>query len=118
MVSAPDRDFAAMMIPHHAGAIAMARAEIQYGKDPVLKRLAQEIVVTQAAAIEVMRRQAESLARSGAGRTRHRRRHRPEGWDAPWRWRPRRELPRDPSGTACIRPTKPRIRSRSSTHPA
>jgi hypothetical protein len=29
MVGAPDRDFAAMMIPHHAGAIAMARAEIQ-----------------------------------------------------------------------------------------
>jgi YVTN family beta-propeller protein len=63
----PDRDFAAMMIPHHAGAIAMARAEIQYGKDPVMRRLAQEILVTQAAEIEVMRRRAESLPRSGRG---------------------------------------------------
>ena len=67
MVGDPDRDFAAMMIPHHAGAIAIARAEIQYGTDPVLKRLAQEILVTQAAEIEVMRRRAESLPRSGRG---------------------------------------------------
>lgn len=64
MSGAPDRDFAAMMIPHHAGAIAMAEVELQYGHDPVLLRLAQEIVVTQQQEIVVMRR---ALARRPAG---------------------------------------------------
>jgi uncharacterized protein (DUF305 family) len=41
----PDRDFAAMMIPHHQGAVDMAKLELQYGKDPVLRRLAQSIIV-------------------------------------------------------------------------
>ena len=50
-----DRDFAAMMIPHHQGAIDMATAELLYGTDPVLRRLAQEIIVTQASEITVMR---------------------------------------------------------------
>ena len=57
----PDRDFAAMMIPHHQGAIDMARAELQFGRDPVLRRLAQGIIVEQQQEIEVMRR---ALARS------------------------------------------------------
>ena len=52
----PDRDFAAMMIPHHQGAIDMAKAELAYGRDPVLRRLAQGIIVEQAQEIEVMRR--------------------------------------------------------------
>ena len=52
----PDRDFAAMMIPHHQGAIEMAKAELAYGRDPVLRRLAQGIIVEQAQEIEVMRR--------------------------------------------------------------
>lgn len=51
-----DRDFAAMMIPHHEGAIAMAKAELLYGKDPVLRRLAQGIIVEQGQEIDVMRR--------------------------------------------------------------
>ena len=50
-----DRDFARMMIPHHQGAIDMALAELRYGKDERLKRLAQEIVVAQKQEIEVMR---------------------------------------------------------------
>jgi uncharacterized protein (DUF305 family) len=50
----PDHDFAAMMIPHHQGAIDMAKAELLYGKNPVLRRLAQEIIVTQSAEITVM----------------------------------------------------------------
>jgi uncharacterized protein (DUF305 family) len=54
MTGDPDHDFAAMMIPHHQGAVDMARAELLYGKDPVLRRLAQEIIVTQEQEIEVM----------------------------------------------------------------
>jgi uncharacterized protein (DUF305 family) len=55
MTGDPDHDFAAMMIPHHQGAVDMAKAELLYGKDPVLQRLAQEIIVTQEQEIEVMR---------------------------------------------------------------
>ncbi|HXS53013.1 MAG TPA: DUF305 domain-containing protein [Usitatibacter sp.] len=54
-----DRDFAAMMIPHHQGAIDMAKAELQFGRDPVLLRLAQGIIVEQQQEIEVMRRDLE-----------------------------------------------------------
>jgi uncharacterized protein (DUF305 family) len=49
-----DRDFARMMIPHHQGAIDMAIAELRYGKDKRLKRLAQEIIVEQQQEIAVM----------------------------------------------------------------
>ena len=49
-----DRDFARMMIPHHQGAIDMALAELRYGKDERLKRLAQEIIVAQQQEIAVM----------------------------------------------------------------
>src|SRR3989454_12461902 len=49
-----DRDFARMMIPHHQGAIDMALVELRYGKDERLKRLAQEIIVTQQQEIVVM----------------------------------------------------------------
>jgi DUF305 family protein family protein len=49
-----DRDFARMMIPHHQGAIDMALAELRYGKDHRLKRLAQEIIVEQQQEIAVM----------------------------------------------------------------
>ena len=49
-----DRDFARMMIPHHQGAIDMALAELRYGKDKRLKRLAQEIIVDQQQEIAVM----------------------------------------------------------------
>ena len=51
-----DRDFAAMMIPHHQGAVDAAKAVLLYGKDPQVKRLAQEILTEQALEIEYMRR--------------------------------------------------------------
>ena len=37
----PDRDFATMMIPHHPGAIDMARIELESGKDPQLREMAR-----------------------------------------------------------------------------
>lgn len=54
MTGHPDTDFAAMMVPHHQGAIDMAKIELQYGTAPRLRRLAQEIIVTQQSEIEVM----------------------------------------------------------------
>jgi uncharacterized protein (DUF305 family) len=56
-----DRDFAAMMIPHHQGAVDMARIELQFGKDPVLRRLAQGIIVEQLQEIEVMNLELKQL---------------------------------------------------------
>ena len=50
-----DRDFVAMMVPHHQGAIDMAQAELKYGHNEQLRRLAQEMVVTQQQEIAVMR---------------------------------------------------------------
>lgn len=55
MNSNADHDFASMMIPHHQGAVDMAKAELLYGTNPVLRRLAQEIIVTQGSEIGVMR---------------------------------------------------------------
>ncbi|MBE9605061.1 DUF305 domain-containing protein [Acetobacteraceae bacterium H6797] len=42
-----DRDFAAGMIPHHQGAIDMARIELKYGKDPAMRQLAEAIIAAQ-----------------------------------------------------------------------
>ena len=50
-----DADFAAMMIPHHQGAIEMAIAELHYGKNEQLRRIAQEIIVDQQQEIAAMR---------------------------------------------------------------
>jgi uncharacterized protein (DUF305 family) len=50
-----DHDFVAMMTPHHQGAIDMAVAELRYGHDEQLKRVAQEIIVDQQQEIAAMR---------------------------------------------------------------
>lgn len=52
----PDRDFAVMMIPHHQGAVDMALAELRFGHDKRLRRLAEGIIVEQRQEIEVMQR--------------------------------------------------------------
>ena len=64
-----DRDFVEMMMPHHQGAVDMALAELKYGHNDQLRRLAQEIVVTQQQEIAVMRRTLDALPLSAAGPT-------------------------------------------------
>ena len=49
-----DRDFLAMMIPHHGGAVEMARLVLIYGKDPLVRQLAEEIIAGQQAEIAAM----------------------------------------------------------------
>jgi len=50
-----DTDFVGMMVPHHQGAIEMAQAELRYGRNEPLRRMAQEIIVTQLQEITAMR---------------------------------------------------------------
>lgn len=50
-----DQDFVDMMVPHHQGAIDMAQAELRYGHNEQLRRIAQEIVVEQQQEIVAMR---------------------------------------------------------------
>jgi len=56
------------MVPHHQGAIDMALAVLRHGRNPQIRRLAQEIIVTQQQEIAVMRlavgRSPASLAQS------------------------------------------------------
>lgn len=56
-----DRDFVAMMIPHHQGAVEMAQAQLRFGRDPALRRLAQGIIVEQTQEIAVMRQALAAL---------------------------------------------------------
>jgi uncharacterized protein (DUF305 family) len=50
-----DRDFAAAMIPHHQGAIEMARVVLRHGADPGMRRIAEDIIRTQEAEIAELR---------------------------------------------------------------
>lgn len=49
-----DVDFTRLMLPHHQAAIDMAKAELLCGKDPQMRRLAQEIITDQQSEIELM----------------------------------------------------------------
>jgi uncharacterized protein (DUF305 family) len=57
----PDRDFLAMMIPHHAGAVEMARLILIYGRDPLVRQLAEEIIAGQQAEIGAMQARLKVL---------------------------------------------------------
>ena len=50
-----DNDFVSIMTPHHQAAIDMAQAELRYGHNEQLRRMAQEIIVTQLGEIAAMR---------------------------------------------------------------
>jgi len=50
-----DKDFVNMMIPHHEGAVDMAKIELQYGKDPQLKQMAQSIVDGQSQQVQMLK---------------------------------------------------------------
>ena len=63
-----DQDFIGQMIPHHQGAIDMAKAELRYGHNEQLRRIAQEIIVEQQAEIAVMQRE-QTLHRINAAPT-------------------------------------------------
>jgi hypothetical protein len=51
----PDLDFLAMMIPHHEGAVEMSRLVLIYGRDPLVRRLAEDIIAGQQVEIETMK---------------------------------------------------------------
>jgi uncharacterized protein (DUF305 family) len=57
-----DVDFAKGMMPHHQGAIDMAKIELQYGKDPELRKLAEGIIAAQETEISFMK---DWLAKNG-----------------------------------------------------
>ncbi len=58
--SDPDKAFAKGMVAHHEGAIAMAETELKYGKDPKMRKLAQDIIKAQKGEIEQMNKWLDS----------------------------------------------------------
>ncbi len=63
MTGDPDRDFLAMMIPHHEGAVEMARLVLIHGRDPATRRLAEDIIASQTVEIAGMKQRLALLGR-------------------------------------------------------
>ena len=55
MTGKPDLDFVKGMMPHHRGAIDMAKVVLRYGKDPEIKKLAEDVVKAQESEIAFMK---------------------------------------------------------------
>jgi uncharacterized protein (DUF305 family) len=57
-----DRDFVALMVPHHRSAVEMARVYLEHGRDPALRRLSENVVASQEAEIRQMSGRAAAPA--------------------------------------------------------
>jgi uncharacterized protein (DUF305 family) len=58
----PDRDFLAAMVPHHQGAVDMAKAVLLVTTDPRVRNLAQSIITEQQYEINLMTRMLADAA--------------------------------------------------------
>ena len=62
-----DEDFVRMMMPHHRAAVAMARTELAYGRDPELKAMAGDIIASQGKELDAMEAWLARNAKVGKG---------------------------------------------------
>lgn len=79
MTGDPDVDFAAMMIPHHQGAIDMAKVQLEHGKDPELRKLSEAIVKAQEGEIAFLKDWLAKNGKAADGDAAHHRHDDPAG---------------------------------------